>query len=519
MAATRPAVVFPRAMHEGTQGLDVVAAKRALSRAGYIKWPAKGKTFSPFYGPFMQEALHAFAAKTGHDASKGYTKTLHDELRGTHAKAKPTEWAFDQLAVSLEAQEFELLAVTPEQRVRAAIVAAGWFWYQHRASIGYAETRPFQLGRPPFVPSRLDCSAYVTVCHYAGGAPNPNGRAWDGLGYCHEPGALVLTSDLRWVPAGDVKAGDELWAFDADRGAVTGRQSRRRFRRATVLTSFPSQKACVRVCTNMGEYVCSADHPWLAQRGTSTSVEWVEAGHLTEEHRLIRPFDTWKQETSYDAGWLAGMFDGEGWTTNRGARGGRTNGVGITQTLGLTADRLVEEAKRRGDFHVAVIQRDGVKPRVNVTTNGGGMAAAAAFLGRVRPERLIANFNIEGGEIFSRHDVRVEKVERVGWRDVQSIQTTTGTYIAEGFAVHNTGTLMSRGERCSLNDLMPGDAVFYGYTTSPTPAFPYGSPTHVALFAGYDGHVPMVLSNGGYPMHYLPLTYRGVNHYRHYTVA
>lgn len=260
----KPKVVLPRPLHLGDQGLDVIATKRALSRAGYIQWPGKGKAFTPVYGPYMQQAVEELARRTGHDAKQGYTKTLHEALRGTHAKGRAQEWAFDQLAIHLEAQEVELLSVTPEQRIRRAIVSAGWYWYAHRASIAYSQARPFQMGKPPWVPTRWDCSAFVTVCHYAGGATNPNQRPWDGEGY--------------------------------------------------------------------------------------------------------------------------------------------------------------------------------------------------------------------------------------------------------------TGTLMSGGQRCGLVDLEIGDLIFYGYTTSPSPAFPVGSPTHVALFVGYENHTPMVLSMGGYPMSYMPVTYRGVNCYRHYNV-
>lgn len=77
-----------------------------------------------------------------------------------------------------------------------------------------------------------------------------------------------------------------------------------------------------------------------------------------------------------------------------------------------------------------------------------------------------------------------------------------------------TGTLMNAGERCNYSDLEIGDLIFYGYTTRSSPAFPIGSPTHVAPFAGGG----RVYSLGSFPMGFYDYDYRGINHFRHYEV-
>jgi hypothetical protein len=83
-----------------------------------------------------------------------------------------------------------------------------------------------------------------------------------------------------------------------------------------------------------------------------------------------------------------------------------------------------------------------------------------------------------------------------------------------------TGTLISRGMPVQhLGDLKPGDLIFYGSTTNSSPAFPYGSPTHVAMFVGTIQGVVSVLSMGSYPMRLLPYNYRTINHLRHYNVV
>ena len=57
---------------------------------------------------------------------------------------------------------------------------------------------------------------------------------------------------------------------------------------------------------------------------------------------------------------------------------------------------------------------------------------------------------------------------------------------------------------CSSRELEPGDLAFYGITFNRSPAFPGGSPTHVALYDGDGG----VYSMGSSPMGHYPLEYR-----------
>jgi len=81
-----------------------------------------------------------------------------------------------------------------------------------------------------------------------------------------------------------------------------------------------------------------------------------------------------------------------------------------------------------------------------------------------------------------------------------------------------TGTLLNGGRATtSIKDLKPGDAVFYGSTTNASPAFPVGSPTHVALYVG-DGYI-MTQGNNDGPEH-APYNYWSkINTYRTYDVV
>lgn len=176
--ATRGPVQICRTIRPGTVGNDVIAVKRALSRAGFMKWG----NFTSTWGPNAVRACKAFQAKNGIPQSGDYGGRSHTRLLSTPPKEGGGDSAWDGHGLQMLRAfcEFEM-----ERRVRSAIVAAASFWNVHRDEIGYALERPFPLAKPPAIPPWSDCSGFVTICHRAAGAKNPNGAhgPYDGLGY------------------------------------------------------------------------------------------------------------------------------------------------------------------------------------------------------------------------------------------------------------------------------------------------------------------------------------------------
>jgi hypothetical protein len=79
-------------------GADVVAVKRAISRAGFWPW----RRFDNAYNDkFAKEGIKAFQKSVGLPQSGIYGKTTHDKLRNTRSKGKPSEWAFDPFSINL----------------------------------------------------------------------------------------------------------------------------------------------------------------------------------------------------------------------------------------------------------------------------------------------------------------------------------------------------------------------------------------------------------------------------------
>jgi hypothetical protein len=260
--------------------------------------------------------------------------------------------------------------------------------------------------------------------------------------YCLSPEHRLLTADLRWVPCGELRVGDRLLAFDEE---TPEGFRHRRLRWSEIGRSEPAVKECVRVVLEDGtDIVCTEDHPWLADRYDRPSAaprRWVRADRLLEEAPyVIRLMDTWEPARTYEAGWLAGMFDGEG-----SVYLGKSSKTGIAQRPGPAADRFALWMKEHG-FDTSV------SPRPNGVTGidvAGGWPEMLRALGTLRPERLISRLQeleIERLSVRSRGNprVRVVAVERVGTRPIQSITTATGTYIGEGFAMHNSGDYTSQ---------------------------------------------------------------------------
>lgn len=178
-------------------GDDVIAHKRAISRAAPDLYPWQGQKFTRHYGARFEEAVVKFQKRKGiKPASGAIGKGTHELLERTKAKNKPDEWAFDALAIKLETDFCKEFLKTPVDD----LLAAGFYWYGKRGDIAYSQARPYQKGEPPWVPSRFDCSSFVTVCYFAADLPDPNGRGYDGLGYTGtlmERGERITRSQLK----------------------------------------------------------------------------------------------------------------------------------------------------------------------------------------------------------------------------------------------------------------------------------------------------------------------------------
>jgi len=173
----------------------------------------------------------------------------------------------------------------------------------------------------------------------------------------------------------------------------------------------------------------------------------------TRRSQIVFVEKPWGTLTSYDAGWLAGALDGEGYVAGSkrmGKRTGKYGTIGFSQNVGDVYDRFVTIAETLGfalrareDVAEGTQTNRGRHSTTHVKSHvRGGTVAWMRLIGSVRPVRLLPQFvdAIQGKQ--SHHSWRRAVVHTradAGVQDVVDITTTAGTFIANGFVVHNCG--------------------------------------------------------------------------------
>lgn len=250
--------------------------------------------------------------------------------------------------------------------------------------------------------------------------------------YCLAPTTRVLTTDLRWVPIGLVEPGDTLLGFEEEN---TPGQGGRRYRTVKVESVKPIVRPSVRITAEDGtEVVASVEHRWLVRSGGN--LRWKRAGRLAAGDQIVSVGQPTTQEETFDAGWLAGMFDGEGCLVGRStSTWSKTRAVSIGQNPGPVLDRVCDLLTERG-FIFGIY---GTDSRAQQVWLQGGLAEQIRLLSLLRPGRLIekAERLWDGLRVESRTVATVAEVEYLGDQHVVAVQTDGRTFVAEGWLSHN----------------------------------------------------------------------------------
>jgi hypothetical protein len=266
--------------------------------------------------------------------------------------------------------------------------------------------------------------------------------------YCPIPTERILTANLEWVPAGELKVGDELVGFDEypwEIGMAGNR--RRRIRPSMVTYAEPVKRLTYKIKMEDGSTVASSsEHPWLVATKRSRNQSWqttealaqaVSRGQKRYMHKFI---GTWGPDTSYSAGWLAGIYDGEGYVSMANRTGTQ---MAVAQNPGLILDKLTIEHDIR-EFKVGRSENMANSQVISLQMKGG-WREIARLLGSIRPIRLLDKFRQEllRGN-FAKHldgigtPLQIMEVQSMGEAWCSGLSTSTKTYICEGFGAHNS---------------------------------------------------------------------------------
>jgi DNA polymerase family A len=230
--------------------------------------------------------------------------------------------------------------------------------------------------------------------------------------YCLAPGTPILRSDLRHVPASEIRVGDRLVAFDEFPGDSGSGKKYHRLRTAVV------EKA-------------------ILMRKPSQTVRTAD-GKATTGDALLS-LGTWTEGTSRIAGYLAGLYDGEGSMQCRGEGGGYT-GLKFSQLRGPVMDEFCTGMDKLGLPYAYYVRA----PRSTSPTDGFhicGIRHIMRVLGTLQPRRFRSRFEnlYEGAAITAglTESAIVQGTEDAGDMELVSIQTSPRTLIANGYLSHN----------------------------------------------------------------------------------
>jgi hypothetical protein len=321
----------------------------------------------------------------------------------------------------------------------------------------------------------------------------------------------VLTADLRWVRAGDLKVGDKLVSFDEE-------GKRRCFKVGTVIANRCDYADVSRVEFSDGSVVwATPEHPWLTYTDPrqskrpirGTTLTWVHTDDLRPGLEVAKPFQTWDTIETWDSGYLAGFFDGEGslvQTPQRAHHCGWSNTLTAAQNKGETLNRFMQAVEKSG-FRYSVHDYDGKYKRsyddlarksVGIQILGG-VPEIARFLGSIRPPRLLGKLDINKfGGVGRGKRVTVVSVEhRIGRSEIARLGVDTHTYIAEGFCMHNS----LEGGRLEMGGIVVDFTFRFLHI-----AIQVQGPTHNALARfRKDEEQRLILEQMGYSVIYLDM--------------
>lgn len=263
--------------------------------------------------------------------------------------------------------------------------------------------------------------------------------------YCLAPETRILTTDFKWIPIGKIDVGQTVLAFDEHSEHQT-KDRGRKWRVAAVQEKKLIRRPCYRIHLSDGtKIIASAEHKWLVSRAGAHYV-WEETKNLKpltgnkkigRTPAIVKAMNTWEETADRSSGYLAAAFDGEGTVRQyRGSKKWYALGLSFAQKENRMLS-TVQEYLTKANFRFTTRLHS---PAAGVMTVDilGGVPEYIRFLGQMRPQRLIQKFDLSRLGRFSCQDrIEVERIEDIGEQEVIALKTSTGTFIAEGFASHN----------------------------------------------------------------------------------
>lgn len=252
----------------------------------------------------------------------------------------------------------------------------------------------------------------------------------------------ILKSDFKYVLAKNIKKGDKLIGFKENLNNSTLLETE-------VLTAKIIQKNCYLITLKDGRTIkASEDHPWVVRfskkvntnYGKWLSKNYIETSKLKKGMKIL-DISYWEEDNTYEGGYIAGQFDGEGSLVGNCKNHNATH-LTYCQKEGDGAEILNKYLVKKG-FKTNLSYRKRKKEWKNIASIRilGGWTECLRFIGVFKPQRLLKKtFDklINNRRMHGIKDVEVKEIKFIGKQKVMGLSTSSKTYIVKGLLCHNS---------------------------------------------------------------------------------
>ncbi len=261
-------------------------------------------------------------------------------------------------------------------------------------------------------------------------------------GVCLDPDTRVLTDDLQWVPIGKIEGGQGLVSVGEQKRSGRG-IGRRMCWSVAVAKSEVLEPAFLLLMDDGRRLVATAKHRFLSKKRGGTDTIWRSVGDTQVGDYIRWITQPWEDSSSGDM-WFGGLLDGEGSLRPRNVGGVE---VTITQVIGPVLDRARSYLEKCGytfreEQDDRWVRTDGYNRQTIRRLVLTRMDELFRLIGQSRPTRFLSREWWEGKELPGKRSglgwSAVVDIKPLGVKRMIDLQTTEGTFIAEGFVSHNS---------------------------------------------------------------------------------
>lgn len=186
---------------------------------------------------------------------------------------------------------------------------------------------------------------------------------------------------------------------------------------------------------------------WHREAGADPGKNGPKRYHLQVGDKIRYLVDPWETDDTRDGGWLAGIYDGEGYINRRQANGKTGAGfqVGVSQNPGVVLQEIQEALDSFG-FKYTDVPPSENRPSKARQLLVRGIEDCLRLLGQLRPHRLLSYHQElwegrsprgRGGNTPSKTIVAIEQLPE---QELIDLETSEKTFVANGLISHNSAT-------------------------------------------------------------------------------